>query len=561
MKKLPFFYKAETGNLKFNKGLSNQRLQAISLFLFIFISFLIFLTLLIRLFQLTIVKGEYYRRLAEENRIKEVVVEARRGKIIDRKGFVIAENQNPDTKINDPRISSHRQYIEGDALAPLIGYRQTADTEDIKNSDCLAPPRLNDKVGKKGIEKVFECELKGKNGNKLIELDAHGKYVKTLTVVPQQEGATIQLAVDLELQKKAFSLLNGRRGAIIATKPDTGEIIAFVSSPSYNPQDFEDSRDQVKIYFSDDRRPLFNRITEAAYPPGSVFKLIIAASALEDKKIDEKTIYVDTGEIKAGPFKFGNWYFLQYGKTEGPVNIVKAIRRSNDTYFYQVGDLVGPERIKYWSDKFGFGRKTSLPFEQATGLIPSPFWKEEVIKDYWYQGDNYNMSIGQGYMLVTPLQVNQATAVFANGGKLCDPKLKKGETPKCRSLNLSKKTLELIREGMRQACAPGGTGWPLFDFSVRDESQLLTPTPTPKNEKEATMSATIGKRKIAVACKTGTSENNGKSGLPHAWITAFAPYDKPEIAVTVLIEEGGQGSDVAGPVAKELLKSYFERKE
>lgn len=562
MNKLPIFQKGSRGKMRFQESRDNDSFSQLALFLFLCSIVGIFLLLGVRLFQLTVVRGEYFRRLSDENRIKELLIEPKRGKIIDRKGFVLAENDEADLQGVKDRLTSRRKYIEASLLGPIIGYRQISDTEDAKGWNCLNSLKINDKVGKKGVEKVYECLLRGTPGKKLVELDAHGRYVKTLSVALPQDGTSVQLALDLELQKKAYELLQGKKGAIIAQKPQTGEILALVSTPTFNPQDFEDNHQAaISSYFTDGEKPLFNRVTEGTYPPGSIFKLVIATAALEDKKVDEKTIFVDTGEIKAGSLKFGNWYFLQYGKTEGPVNMVKAIRRSNDTYFYQIGDRVGPERIKYWADLFGFGKRTTLPFEQAEGLIPSPFWKEDVIKDRWYQGDNYNIAIGQGYLLVTPLQVNIATGVFANGGNLCDPKLLKDESPHCKNLGLSPKTMSLIREGMRQACAPGGTGWPLFDFRVRDESQLLTPTKIPKNEFEATQSAKPGTRKIAVGCKTGTSENSRASGLPHAWLTAFAPYENPEIVLSVLVEEGGQGSDAAGPIVRDILKSYFERKE
>lgn len=170
--------------------------------------------------------------------------------------------------------------------------------------------------------------------------------------------------------------------------------------------------------------------------------------------------------------------------------------------------------------------------------MPSPFWKSEVLKERWYLGDTYNTSIGQGYTLVTPLQMAKAVLPFANGGSLCVPTLLKNAQPSCKKLSVSQETLKLIREGMRETCTTGGTGWPLFDF------------------RPATNSAAI-----QTGCKTGTAESHAKSGNPHAWFTVFAPFEKPEIALTILVEEGGQGSDVAAPIAKEILKTHFERRE
>ncbi|MGB9707691.1 MAG: penicillin-binding transpeptidase domain-containing protein, partial [Microgenomates group bacterium] len=295
--------------------------------------------------------------------------------------------------------------------------------------------------------------------------------------------------------------------------------------------------------------PLFNRALEGLYPPGSIFKLVVAAAALEEKTIDEKTQIEDTGVLQAGPLKFSNWYFLQYGKTDGMVDVVKGIGRSNDIFFYKIGEKTGVEKIKKWAQILGLGKKTGIGLSEEEGLIPSIFWKETILKDQWYLGDTYNFSIGQGYILTTPIQLAVLTSVFANNGYLCQPKLLKIKNNQwlmeknCQKLPLTVKTLNLIKQGMKQACSPGGTGWPLFEFKVE--------------EKQASGPANL--IKIQTACKTGTAESQSKNHLPHAWITVFAPYENPEIILTVLVENGGQGSDVAGPIAKEILKAYFEQ--
>jgi len=547
MNKLPIFQKEKNINLHFNYHQYAD--SSITHYGFIFLFLFIFFLLLLRLFQLTIVKGNYYYRLADENRIKELQIEPQRGKIIDRKGLTLANSLPADTRGNQPRLTSPRLYHEPEAIAPVVGYEQIADVNKLKNDHCIYKLQLGDKIGKKGVEKIYDCDLRGRSGKKMIEIDAKGNYLKTLTIDPPEEGKTIQLALDLELQKKAYQLLDGKKGAVVAIKPNTGEIIALVSSPSYNAQSFTDGNSEiVGKAIIDEAKPLFNRATEGTYPPGSVFKIVIAAGALEEKAIDEKIEFEDTGQIQAGPITFGNWYFLQYGKTEGMVNITRAIQRSNDIFFYKTGEKLGPEKIKLWAEKFGYGKEFNFGLGESSGLIPSPFWKMETFKDQWYLGDTYNLSIGQGYILVTPLQVTIATAAIANNGYLCDPKLLKINNPQgvmrnCKKLSISKKTLDLIQEGMRKACAPGGTGWPFFNFGVG----------------EATNSAQF--KKIQTACKTGTAESHAEDKTPHAWFTVYAPADKPEIALTVLLEEAGQGSDIAGPIAKEILKSYFERKE
>lgn len=532
--------------------------EEVNFFTIIFLIILFIFVLIIRLFQLTIVKGNYYRYLSENNRIKEILIEAKRGEIIDRKGFIISKNLDPNLETsfdeiqkNNQRIISKRVYEAPFAIAHLVGYIQQADENDLKNDNCLLKIQSGDKIGKKGVEKIYECRLKGTPGKKLIETDALGNLLKTVSVILPSDGEKIQLSIDLELQKKAYELIKNKKGAVIASIPKTGEILVLTSSPSFDPQDFENNNNPGK-YFLDKNQPLFNRATEGVYPPGSLFKLIVATAALEEKAIDENTQFEDKGFIKSGTLTFGNWYYLQYGKTEGIVDVVKAIKRSNDIFFYLAGEKTGVEKIKKWAEIFGLGKKTGIGLDEAEGLVPSSFWKETILKDRWYTGDTYNFSIGQGFLQTTPLQMNMTTSVFANNGVYCQPKLLKNEKTNCQKLPISQKTLSLIKEGMRQACSTGGTGWPLFEFKVESRKSKII-------EKQSENSDNF--IKIQTACKTGTAESHLPSGIPHAWISVFAPYEAPEIVVTVLIEEGGQGSDVAGPIARDLLKAYFERKE
>ncbi len=578
MTKLPLFKKGFSGGMSFVENQSSSHQYV--LFVYLLGIVLLFIVVILRLFQLTVVKGDYYRRLSEQNRIKEFYIEPQRGEIHDRKGFVVAKNV-PAKIDSDPigvneRIQSKRLYDDGEAIAPLIGYRQIADENDFKNDNCIIPLQLGDKIGKKGVEKLYDCDLRGRYGRKLIEIDAKGNYLRTLTVILPENGKTIQLSFDLELQKKAYELIKDKKAATVGVDPKTGEVLFLVSSPSFDPQAFENQNtNEIQSYFTDEQKPLFDRATEGTYPPGSLFKLVLAAGALEEKTIDEKTLVEDTGTITAGPLKFGNWYFLQYGKTDGMVDIIKAIKRSNDIFFYKTGEGLGAEKIKQWASILGYGKSTGMGLNEAEGLIPSPFWKQETLHDRWYTGDTYNFSIGQGYVAVTPLQTVMATSVFANGGYLCKPKLLKNNSPECKKTPISSKTLTLIREGMKQACSSGGTGWPLFQFSVvssrlSDNSLSVVSPSVYKTEKQITDKPNSENRKpktdnrlpIQTACKTGTAESTqAKTSIPHAWITVFAPFDNPTIALTVLVEEGGQGSDVAGPIAKEILKAYFERRE
>lgn len=565
MNKIPFIEKGQYGRIDFQ---SSGKHRPIKLFIaYLIFVMIFFLILLGRLFQLTIVKGVYYRNLSDQNRVREIIIEPQRGTLVDRKGIVLVENRPSNVKEDSVRIQSQRTYLQQpETYAHVIGYRQIADTYDIKNDRCLNKLKVGDKVGKKGVEKLFECDLRGISGKKLMEVDARGQFIKTLSIVEPQAGKKLQLSLDSVLQQKAYDLIQKSKAVVIGLKPKTGEVLVLTSSPSFNPQSFEDAdTEMTNKYIKDPEKPLFNRATEGTYPPGSTFKIVLAAGALQDKVVTPQTLFEDNGFIKAGQAIFHNWYYLQYGKTEGQVDIIKAIQRSNDIYFYMLGAKMGPEKIKKWAEEFGYQSKSDIGIEEAEGTIPSPFWKEDVLKEQWYLGDTYNLSIGQGYLVSTPIQVAVSTAVFANGGYICKPNILKqsidAKTEKlCKKLSISEENINIVREGMLKACQTGGTGWPLFEFKIKDEFEGVTsPTPT-----DSTSSATLDNTKyksVQIGCKTGTAESHAESGKPHAWFTVFAPYENPEIVLTVLVEEGGQGSDVAAPIAKEILKTYFERDE
>jgi len=367
---------------------------------------------------------------------------------------------------------------------------------------------------------------------------------------------------------------------VVISNPENGEILALVSSPSYDSNVFsnqkpdtrsqipdasnqksENVEDAIKKILNSEDQPMFNRAISGLYPPGSTFKVVSALGALQEGKITVETEVEDKGVLKVGGLEFGNWYFKQYGKTDGMVDIVKAIRRSNDIFFYKVGQWLGIEKLSFWARKFGFGRLSGvdLPGEEA-GLVPDKKWKKEYKDEDWYLGDNFITAIGQGDLLATPLQVNMMTAVVANGGKLCRPNIVQGPGSKvqgeCENLEIKKEYMELVKEGMVGACDTGGTAWPFFKFKVKneelqvDDENILGP--------EASDSADI--RRIPVACKTGTAESPGKDSKPHAWFTLFVPVKDPQLVLTVLLEKGGEGSSDAAPIAKEILKWWYERK-
>lgn len=499
--------------------------------------------LLWRLFDLTLIKGHRFRALAEGNRTRELIRHAPRGRILDRTGKVLAQNE-PTFRMNGNYSESdyRRKYTDGTSFFHVIGY-----TGEISEKELLDPYFQlrgylpGDRLGRMGAEAVFEERLRGKNGKDLVEITSSGDITRTLGHVPEIPGEDIELSVDRGLAAAAQNAFpEGQKGAVIVSRPATGEILTIYSSPSVDMNIFTESLSEEKYneLANHPDRPMFNRGIGGAYPPGSTFKIITAIAGLEEGAISDKTLIEDVGILKIGPYSFPNWYFVQYGKTDGLVDVIKALERSNDIFFYKAGEAIGITKLSAWAKRFGLGTVLGIELPgEAAGLMPDPDWKatqfdseadKEVRNDQWYLGDTYHVSIGQGYLLTTPLQVNAWTNVIASGGNLCTPTIeKKGQ--ECKNLDIKKETIALITEGMKKACQTGGTGWPFFEF------------------------------KIPVACKTGTAEFGDPQNRTHAWFTAFAPIEEPEISVTVLVEEAGEGSDKAAPIAKKILEEWFGR--
>lgn len=517
--------------------------------------------LLARLVSVSLFQGKYYATMAENNRVKTTVIHAPRGIIFDRNnkplvfnipGFrqkisdktVILSHEQASEKIANAEknieIDSLRQYPYKEAFAHVLGYIGQITKEELETPQFVSYLG-GDVIGKGGIEQMYESRLKGIAGKQLVEVDAVGKTIRALGQEDPIPGQNITLTLDQKLQEAAFDAIkNIKKGAVVVSTPE-GEILVLLSKPSFDPNLFtmgatyrtatDSAYQDVETILSDSQnQPLLNRAISGVYPPGSTFKLVTAAAGLETGKIDEQFSVVDTGVLQVGAFSFGNWYFLQYGKTEGEVNIVKGIKRSNDIFFYKLAEKIGPEKISEMARKLGLGDKTGIDLlGEVKGLVPSDAWKREVIGEQWYLGDTYHYGIGQGYLLTTPLQVNIWTQAIVNGGKIYQPHLLVNGKWKMVNGKLSEKTVSLIRQGMIESCAPGGVAWPLFEF------------------------------KVSVACKTGTAQHGGAETLPHAWITLFAPAYDPQIIVTVLAESSGEGSNVAAPIAKKILEEWFNR--
>ena len=560
-------------------------------------SVIAFVILLGRIFYLQIIDGAYYRYLSDSNRIKTVIIHAPRGIIFDRNdtplvfnvpGFRKTEKDKTTVLTKDEalplivkgeknlEIDSLRQYPYKDILAHVIGYIGQISKDELNNSRFM-DYKGGDLIGKMGIERSYEDKLKGIDEKQLIEVDSLGKGIRRLGQADAVSGQDLKLTIDLKIQKAAFEAAKDvRRGTVIVSTPD-GQILAMISKPSFDPNLFtmgsgyknatESSYQNLTDILTDSKNnPLLNRAIFGVYPPGSTFKLVVATGGLQDKIINENYQVNDTGILKVGDFSYANWYYTGYGRTEGMVNVVKGLKRSNDIFFYKLAEKIGVNEISKWAEKLGLGKPLGIDLEgEASGTVPSPDWKKKEIGETWYLGDTYHYGIGQGFLLTTPLQVNGFTQAIANGGTLYQPRLLIDQKSKIKNQKLlSENTISLIREGMVEACSAGGVAWPLFEFKVpaRLASESVAGR---KNEKlkvdgknfleDASGSAKM--TKVAVACKTGTAQHGGEQTLPHAWITLFAPAYKPEIVVTVLSEESGEGSNVAAPIAKKILESYF----
>lgn len=560
--------------------------------LFLILLFLSGGLLLLRLFVLQVINGQQYRLLSDSNRTRTEIIHAPRGIIFDRNGIPMVfnmpgyrETTGEKTEFLDQKnalpllakgdkhleIDSLREYPFGAAEAHVIGYIGQISQEELANS-TFEGYRVGDVIGKMGIEQYYEKELKGIDGRQLEEVDATGKFVRTLGITDPIPGQDITITIDNKLQQAAYSAMESvGKGAVVVSKPD-GEILALISKPSFDPnlftmgEEYKGSSNSAypsvaSVLTDNIGQPLLNRAIGGVYPPGSTFKLVTAAAGLESKKIDSSYTVEDTGILKIGNFSFSNWYYSQDGKTEGTVDVIKAIKRSNDIFFYKLGELLGVDTISAQASKFGVGSILGIDLEgERSGLLPTKEWKQKTLGEQWYTGDDYHYGIGQGYLLTTPLQVNAWTQTIANGGILFKPHLLYSEKPHVLERNvISAQNQQLIREGMIEGCDTGGVAWPLFGFTVHNANLAIDG----KNilaAPDATGSATLSDaRHVVIACKTGTAQHGDESTLPHAWITLFAPAYNPQIVITVLAESSGEGSNIAGPVAKKILEAYFSK--
>ncbi len=447
-------------------------------------------------------------------------------------------------------IEPRRAYLDNSGLAHILGYVGKINQQELEKYKH-ENYHLNDYIGKDGLELFYEKTLRGRPGIREVEVNAIGKTQKVLNQTKPVMGSNLILSLDLGLQKKITQVLkdtlkripSASGAAAIALDPNNGEILALVSLPDYDNNFFSAgiSSPAYHNYLTDKRQPLFNRAISGTYPPGSTFKPLVALAALEEGIINSKTTFLSTGGLRIGRWFFPDWKYGGHGRT----NVIKAIAESVNTFFYYIGGGyenfkgLGVAKITSFAAKLYFGKTLGIDLPgEASGFLPSREWKERVKQEKWYIGDTYHLAIGQGDILVTPLQLSAYTAAIANGGILYRPHLvKEIRTDLDSSNNLdnqysyvlnhhfaSTDNIEIIRQGMRATILSGSA-----------RSLQVLP--------------------VAAAGKTGTAQVGANKF--HAWFTGFAPYDSPKIVLTILIEHGGEGSSVAVPVFRQVIDWYF----
>lgn len=577
----------------------------------------IFFFLVLRLWHLQVLNADDYRSMSENNRLRFVPVAASRGAIMDRNGKVLVSNRPSFSlavvpqEVKDKELllnqmtallsldradladrwekgkgraryypivlasnisrdqvemveENHlrlpgveiemkpvREYTNGILAAHLLGYIGEV-SEDELNTKAYEDYNPGDYVGKNGIERALESELHGTDGGRQLEVDARGRVLRTVSESYPKVGNSVVLTIDSELQKQAELAFGDQAGAAVAMDVNTGEVLAFVSNPGFDPALFSGKLPAAKWkeYLEDIRHPMENKALTGQYPPGSTFKIITALAGLEDGKITDTSSVDCTGAYKVGTSTFKCWNKHGHGYT----NLKKALRESCDVFFYQLGERLGVDAIAATARKFLLGAPLGIGLaNEKGGLIPTAEWKKKRFGTRWYHGETLPVAIGQGYVLMTPIQMASMIATVANEGSVyrphlvkrivdADGKLLKEFKPELLAkTGISAANYRLVKQGLFSVVNdPGGTGAMARLYDVR------------------------------VAGKTGTSQvvkmRNSKTSTPyqyrdHALFVAFAPYDNPEIALAVVVEHGEHGGSAAAPIAGRILRAWFDGKK
>lgn len=582
-----------------------------------FVVGVIFAVLVLRLWHLQILNVEDYRSMSENNRLRFVPEAASRGAIMDRNGTVLVSNRPSfslavvpqevkdrdgllnqlvallgldraelaerwekgkgraryypvvlasnisrdqveiveENRLRLPGVEIEmkpvREYSGGILAAHLLGYIGEV-SEDELSSKGYEEYNPGDYIGKNGIERSWEKDLHGNDGGRQLEVDARGRVLRTISESYPTVGNSVVLTIDANLQKQAERAFGDQAGAAVAMDVNSGEVLAFVSNPGFDPALFSGKlpADKWKEYLDDKRHPLENKALTGQYPPGSTFKIITALSGLEDGKIDEHTTVICNGSYDLGTSTFNCWNRHGHGAT----SLKKALRESCDVYFYQLGEHLGVDAIAATARKFMLGAPLGIGLlHEKGGLIPTAEWKQKRFGKRWFHGETLPVAIGQGYVLMTPIQLASMIATVANEGSVYRPhlvkrivdsdgKLLKEFKPELLgTTGISADKFRLVKQGLFAVVnEPGGTGAMARLYDVH------------------------------VAGKTGSSQvvklRDSKLSTPwqfrdHALFVAFAPYEKPEIAVAVVVEHGEHGGSAAAPIAGRILRAWFDGKK
>lgn len=579
----------------------------------ILVTFL-FLVLVSRLWYLQVLQADKYRAMSENNRLRFLPVTASRGTLLDRNGQILVSNRPSFSltiipqEVKEPEsvlellaqlleldydelherwtksrgraryypvviasnisqdqveiveenrlrltgveigVKPTREYSFNNMAAHLLGHIGEISYKELEQPEYEAY-HPGDFIGKNGIEKTWEHELHGSDGGRQLEVDAGGRVLRVLQETSPIVGNSLMLTIDSRLQQAAELAFGDQAGAAVVLDVNTGEVLSLVSNPSFDPALFA-GRIPVDIwqgYLEDRRRPLENKALTGQYPPGSTFKMITALAGLEAGIIDEHTTVYCNGAYELGNNKFRCWNRSGHGS----VNLKRSLKESCDVYYYQLGEKLGVDRIAAMAERFGLGQATGIGLHEKKGLVPTKDWKFKRYGKQWFRGETLPVSIGQGYLLTTPVQLASMTATIATDGIIHRPHLvKKIVDPDGRTVQefspeqigntgVSASNFKKIKQGMFSVVNdPGGTGGNarLWDQKV------------------------AGKTGTSQVIKLGADRRKALAyhHRDHGLFVAFAPYDKPEIALAVVVEHGGGGGAVAAPIASKILRKYFD---
>jgi penicillin-binding protein 2 len=441
-------------------------------------------------------------------------------------------------------VEPQRAYPGVRFAAHLLGYVREASDQDLGRSGL----RRGDLVGQTGLERLHDEHLRGRDGGEQVEVDAYGRLIRVLDRQEPVSGAHMHTTIDRRIQQAAEDALGARAGAVVVMDPRNGDVLALTSHPAFPVERFSRPLDRETWLelVQDPTRPLLNRAVQGVYPPGSLFKVVVAAAALQSQVITPFDRLACARQWVFGGRPYHNWE----DHDRGALTLHEAIQFSCNTFFYQLGLKVGPERIAQMAEEFGLGRVTNsgLTGERA-GLVPSPAWKREALKDKWHPGDTVSLAIGQGLITVTPIQMARLMAAVANGGTLWKPRLvDRVVTPDGR----------LIREQAPEIQGRVEMAPVVFEF-LREALGAVVAEGTGKQARVPG---------VRVGGKTGTAQTHEfrsdadrkRRDQDHAWFAGFAPVDEPQVVVVVFAERAGLGGQVAAPIARDILKAVFLEK-